>query len=139
MALELEPLGTLTITIAMQTYLSETPLGGRLVGEAGTCRWEGPRVQASQLGQSASDWVRINHDRSVQVDARILLRTDDGAAIAITYQGKADRPPAEGGVIYTAPTFETDDRRYAWLNGIQAVAKGKRTGSLLVYELYALR
>ncbi len=139
MALELEPLGTLTITIAMQTYLSETPLGGRLVGEAGTCRWEGPRVQASQLGQSASDWVRINHDRSVQVDARILLRTDDGAAVAMTYQGKADRPPAEGGVIYTAPTFETDDHRYAWLNSIQAVAKGKRTGSLLVYELYALR
>jgi hypothetical protein len=138
-ALELEPLGTLTITIAMQTYLSETPLGGRLVGEAGTCRWEGPRVQASQLGQSASDWVRINHDRSVQVDARILLRTDDGAAVAMTYQGKADRPPAEGGVIYTAPTFETDDHRYAWLNSIQAVAKGKRTGSLLVYELYALR
>ena len=139
MALELEPLGTLTITIAMQTYLSETPLGGRLVGEAGTCRWEGPRVQASQLGQSASDWVRVNHDRSVQVDARILLRTDDGAAVAMTYQGKADRPPAEGGVIYTAPTFETDDHRYAWLNSIQAVAKGKRTGSLLVYELYALR
>jgi len=138
-ALELEPLGTLTITIAMQTYLSETPLGGRLVGEAGTCRWEGPRVQASQLGQSASDWVRVNHDRSVQVDARILLRTDDGAAVAMTYQGKADRPPAEGGVIYTAPTFETDDHRYAWLNSIQAVAKGKRTGPLLVYELYALR
>ncbi len=139
MALELEPLGTLTITIAMQTHLPDTPRGGRLVGEAGTCRWEGPRVQASQLGQSASDWVRINHDRSVQVDARILLRTDDGASIAMTYQGKADKPPAEGGVIYTAPTFETDDPRYAWLNGIQAVAKGTRTGALLVYELYALR
>jgi hypothetical protein len=38
--------------------------------------------------------------------------------IAMTYRGKADKPPAEGGVIYTAPTFETDDERYAWLNRV---------------------
>ena len=99
--------------------------------------WE--RVHASQLGQSASDWVRIHHDKSVSVDARILLRTDDGATIAMTYRGKADKPPAGGGIIYTTPIFETDDPRYAWLNRIQAVAKGRRTGSTLVYELYALR
>lgn len=138
MGIELQPLGTLTVTIARQMLLPSTPQGGRLIGEAATCRWEGERVQASQLGASASDWVRIHHDRSVDVDARILLRTDDGAMIAMTYRGKADRPPAEGGVIFTAPTFETDDDRYAWLNGVQAVAKGIRTGSVLVYELYAL-
>jgi len=81
-ALELEPVGT--ITIALQTYLPETLLGGRLVGEAGTSRWEGPRVQASQLGQSAGDWVRINLGHSVQVDARILPRTDEGALDQVT-------------------------------------------------------
>lgn len=139
MGIELEPLGTLTITIIRQTYLSETPAGGRLVGEASECRWEGPRVQASQLGSSASDWVRIHPDRSVENDARILLRTDDGAVIAMTYRGRADKPPADGGIVYTAPTFETDDARYAWLNGIQGVGKGTRTGNVLVYELYALR
>jgi len=84
-------------------------------------------------------WVRIHHDSSVSVDARILLRTDDGATIAMTYRGKADKPPAEGGVIYTTPTFETDDDRFTWLNVIQAVGKGRRTGTSLVYELYALR
>ncbi len=136
--MELQPLGTLTITISQQTYLAATPEGGRLVGEAGSCRWDGERVHASQLGQSASDWVRIHHDNSVSVDARILLRTDDGATIAMTYRGKADKPPADGGIIYTTPIFETDDPRYAWLNRIQAVGKGRRTGSTLVYELYAL-
>ena len=139
MSLELEPLGTLTVTIARQTLLPSTPEGGRLIGEAATCRWEGDRVRASQLGASASDWVRIHNDRSVSVDARILLRTDDGATIAMTYRGKASRPPGEGGIVYTAPTFETDDERYSWLNTVQAVAKGVRTESVLVYELYALR
>lgn len=75
--MELEPLGTLSITISRQTYLAGAPVGGRLVGEAGSCRWDGERVHASQLGLSACDWVRIHHDSSVSVDARILLRTDD--------------------------------------------------------------
>jgi hypothetical protein len=138
MDIELRPLGTLTVTIAQQTLLSGTPRGRRLIGEAATCRWDGERVHASQHGASASDWVRIHHDGSVDVDARILLRTDDGAMIAMTYRGKADRPPAEGGVIFTAPSFETDDERYAWLNDIQAVGKGVRTDSVLVYHLFAL-
>ena len=139
MGIELEPLGTLTVTIERQTTLRPTPQGGRLVGEAASCRWEGDRVRASQLGHSAGDWVRFHSDSSVSVDARILLRTDDGATIAMAYQGRADRPPADGGVIFTAPTFETDDERYAWLNHVQAVGKGRRNGATLVYELYALR
>lgn len=139
MPIELEPLGTLTVTIARQTTLRETPQGGRLVGEAGECVWESDRVRARQRGTSASDWVRFHTDDSVSVDARILLETDDGAVIAMTYRGKADRPPAEGGIILTAPTFETADPRYAWLNHVQAVGKGRRDGSTLVYELYALR
>lgn len=137
--IELEPLGTLTVTIARQTTIASSPQGGRLVGEAGSCHWEGDRVRADQLGTSAGDWVRFHADRSVTVDARILLRTDDGAVIAMRYGGKADRPPGEGGIVWTTPTFETDDPRYAWLNSIQAVGRGVRDGASLVYELYALR
>lgn len=139
MAIELEPLGTLTVSIARQFRMPKTGQGGRLVGEAGELRWESDRIRASQLGASSHDWVTLHPDGSVSVNARLLLRTDDGATIAMTYQGKADRPPGDGGIVYSAPTFETDDERYAWLNTIQAVGKGVRTGSTLVYELYALR
>jgi hypothetical protein len=138
-AIELEPLGTLTVTIARQFRMPNTGHGGRLIGEAGELRWESDRVTASQLGASSSDWVRLHPDGSVSVDARLVLRTDDGATIAMTYRGKADRPPADGGIVYSAPTFETDDERYAWLNTIQAVGKGQRSGDTLVYELYTLR
>lgn len=139
MTIELEPLGKLTVTIDHQTILRSTPQGGRLIGEAATCRWEGDRVRASLVGHNGHDWVRFHADGSVSVDARLLLRTDDGAAIAMTYQGRADKAPADGGVILTAPTFETDDERYSWLNRVQAVGKGHRDGDLLVYELYAVR
>jgi hypothetical protein len=46
---------------------------------------------------------------------------------------------ADGADIVTAPTFETNDDRYRWLNHVQAVAKGRRIGPDLVYELYAVR
>ncbi len=35
--------------------------------------------------------------------------------------------------------FETGDARYAWLNKIQSVAKGRLDGSNLVYEIYEVR
>jgi hypothetical protein len=138
-AIELEPLGTLTVIIARQFRMPRTGRGGRLIGEAGELRWVGDRVKASQIGESSGDWVRLHPDGSVSVDARLVLQTDDGATIAMTYTGKADRPPADGGIVYSAPTFETDDERYAWLNTVQAVGKGRRDGNVLVYELYALR
>jgi Protein of unknown function (DUF3237) len=138
MSIELVPLGTLRITIELQTVLPGVPGGTRLIGEASDCRWEGERVRARQLGRSASDWVLINPDASVSVDARILLETDDGALICMRYGGRATRPPSEGGVVITAPTFETNDERYAWLNTVQAVGKGVRDGASLTYELFAV-
>ena len=41
--------------------------------------------------------------------------------------------------IYAAPLYETGDERYAWLNRIQAVAKGALDGQSLTYEIYELR
>ena len=44
-----------------------------------------------------------------------------------------------GSTIRSAPLFEVGDPRYAWLNRIQAVGIGGRTGeALVVYEIYAL-
>jgi len=41
--------------------------------------------------------------------------------------------------IYAAPLFHTGDERYAWLNRVQAVAKGTfPERGKLVYEIYEL-
>jgi hypothetical protein len=84
------------------------------------------------------DWLMVHNDGSVSVDARLLLMTDDGAPLTITYRGKAAKQPSEGGVVFTTPVFETGDERYSWLNGIQAVARGVREDRILTYEMYQL-
>jgi hypothetical protein len=132
-------LGTIRITIARHTTIPGVPVGQRVVGEAGECVWEGDRVRARQWGATSSDWLTVHADGSASADARLLFVTDDEAYIAMTYRGRAAAPPITGAPVYTAPTFETNDTRYAWLNHIQAVAKGLRTGSLLTYELFELR
>lgn len=138
MSIDLLPLGTLTIEIDQHTVIAGTPAGTRIVGEALSCRWDGERIQASQHGKMGHDWLLLNSDGSVSVDARLLMMTDDGAAFTIAYRGKAAKAPAEGGIVLATPVFETGDERYRWLNGIQAVAKGVRRDNTLTYEIYQL-
>jgi hypothetical protein len=135
--LELRPLATLRITIARHTRLDGLPVGSRLVGEAATCELEGPRVRASQAGTS-SDWLTLHADGTVAVDARLLLVTASGAHLTVRYGGRGAALPVTGAPVYITPTFESDDPQLAWLNGVQAVGKGVRDGSSLVYELYEL-
>jgi hypothetical protein len=137
-SIRLVPMGTLTIHIDQHTRLGTTPAGVRIVGEVRDCEWRSDRVTARAHGKMSHDWLMENADGSVSIDARLLLMTDDGAPIGITYRGKADRQPRDGGVIFTTPVFETGDERYAWLNGVQAVARGIRSQQVLVYELFEL-
>jgi hypothetical protein len=137
MSIDLVPLATLRITISRHTRIDGVPAGARLIGEAAACELEGPRVRASQAGTS-SDWLTLHADGSVSVDARLLLATPSGAALAITYRGKGADLPVTGTPVYVTPTFETDDPDLGWLNTIQAVGKGIRDGSTLVYEFYEL-
>jgi hypothetical protein len=137
-SLELVPLATLQITILRHTRLDGIPIGSRLVGEAADCRLEGDRVQARQAGTS-SDWLTLHADGTVTVDARLLLATPSGHALTMSYRGKGAALPATGAPVFIVPTFETDDPTLAWLNTIQAVGKGIRTGSALAYELYELQ
>jgi hypothetical protein len=109
-----------------------------LVGEASSCEFSGDRVRASQAGTS-SDWLTLHSDGSVSVDARLLLATPTGHALTIMYRGKAVALPATGAPVFVTPTFETDDPELACLNTIQAVGKGIRENSELVYEFYELR
>lgn len=134
MTLQLLPLATLRITILRQTRVDGLPHGARLVGEAAECVLEGDGIHATMAGTS-SDWLTLHPDGSVSVDARLLLQTAGGGHLTVTYRGKATALPATGAPVYIVPTFETDDPDLAWLNTVQAVGKGIREESLLVYEI----
>jgi hypothetical protein len=55
-------------------------------------RFEGQRLKGDVLAPSG-DWVRLAADGSMRLDVRMLLRTDDGADILMTYGGVS----ADGG------------------------------------------
>ncbi len=119
--------------------LPGTPSGLRMVSEISDARWDGERLHASQKGAAAADWLVLAADGTGLVDVRLLLETDDGALVYVSYGGRAFFPAEGPQQIMSAPRFETGDPRYVWLNRVQAVAKGSLDGFDLTYEVYEAR
>jgi len=112
--------------------------------------FEGPRLRGRVLPGGA-DWQVLRADGVAEVEARYTLETDDGALIYVSNRGLRRGPPevlarlaagarVDAGEYYfrTAPVFETGAARYAWLNGILAVAAGERRADAVIITAYEL-
>lgn len=105
---------------------------------------DGPNIKGTVQPPSA-DWVQILPSGAVRLDVRLLVKTDEGEAIYLSYNGvfkysgesleKQRRGeeigPDDGWYAYAAPTFRTSSKKYDYLNGVQAVNRVKvfRLGS----------
>jgi len=142
MAIELVPLCTVRIRLKPPVDVGAGPAGARVIGELASAEFKGDRLAGQLLGAAAADWLVIGADGTGIVDARLALRTDDGATVFVQYNGRMDFTKGFQFPItaYVAPRFETSDERYAWLNRIQAVGKGSLDEDLsLNYEWYEAR
>lgn len=140
MTLELIPLCAFTASLGRPEMVADTPRGHRIVAGIKDGRLEGERLQATQRGTSAADWLVIGSDGTAFIDVRISFRTDDGAFIQMTYSGRGDW--SDGPMtapVYSAPYFETDDERYRWLNTIQVVGRGEVADQGARYDLFEVR
>jgi len=137
--LELVPLCTIVIELTEPLIMANTPAGTRVIVEVQDFRVEGDRLRGKMKGSAAADWLTIGPDGTGTLDVRATMETDDGGVVYVTYQGRRDFSPGLDAPIYTAPKFDTGDERYAWLNKIQAAAKGTVEGTTLTYEVYELR
>ncbi len=134
-SLPVEHLFTLTADVARAATITDGPIGTRVIVACAGGSFDGPRIKGEVHGPSG-DWVQIAGDGALHIDVRLLLRTDDGADILMTYRGVS----VDGGAtIRAAPRFETGDPRYAWLNALQGVATGSSGGGQVTYEVYGLR
>lgn len=134
--LDLVPLATVRVTRGDVYRLGQTAFNKRVIGSIANGRWEGERL-SGEIIAPGGDWAIPSTDGKVMLlDVRQLLRTDDGALVYITYKGRCDR---ERGTYTVAPTFETDDERYAWLNVVQAVGQGRSDGEDIVYSMFEVR
>jgi hypothetical protein len=114
------------------------PIGTRAVVAVTDGTFRGERIEGKVAPNVGGDFAMFRPDGSIRIDVRLILNTDDGATIYMTYNGVAV-PDANGALqIKTAPTFEAGDERYAWLNNVQAVGIGHSDLSVLHYEIYEL-
>ena len=81
----------------------------------------------------------------------MVLRTDDGALVLMTYRGvrhataevnsriaRGEQVAASEYYLRTAPFFETSAPKYSWLNKIVAVGIGERRPGGVVYEVFEI-
>jgi hypothetical protein len=125
--MELRPLGTLTISTDPDGLymLGETSAGRRIVQEFLSVRLEGERVSGTMVGKAGADWLAIDSTNHVTLDIRVMLRTDDGAHVFVTLDGRAYWPELGRGTIYSTARLESGDEKYQWVNHLPLVSKGQ--------------
>lgn len=130
---------TMRATLAPGLDGGEGPLGRRTLNAVARGEFRGRRLRG-EINPGTGDWM-LTRNKVRVVDARVVLRTDDGALIHMSYGGRIVFPdeiePAlrdassrhliDPGKYYfrTTPTFETGAPQYAWINGIVAVGSGR--------------
>ncbi len=135
--LEAEHLFTITAYTGDRKVIQNGPAGTRVIVPVTGGTFEGEKLKGTVAEAPGGDWVTARPDGSVKLDVRLLLQTDDGAAILMTYLG-IGVPGDDGLKIRSAPTFETGDEQYAWLNHVQAVGIGAPGEGSVRYEVYRL-
>lgn len=147
----LSHLFTLSASVGDSNDTGEAPTGRRIRDSVGEGTFVGERLRG-QLMPGSADWRLLRPDFSSVIDARVMLRTDDGAFIYMSYGGRvvvpADllgqaRDPARRHLldpatyyIRVAPTFETGAANYRWMNDIVCIGTGRLTARGLDYEIF---
>ena len=134
--LQSEFLFDLVLEAQMPTNLA-TANGGRLIVPISGGTFNGPHLTGTIIPPSG-DWVVQCPDGSRLLDVRILLQTDDGQKIYMSWRGIAYTPP--GGTLWAriVPMFETASEKNAWLNNVVAVGVYRPDLGKIAYRVYRI-
>jgi len=142
------PLFVMHLKVRPLVVVGATPGGNRRIGLIPGGSFEGERL-SGQVIDGGSDWQAVRTDGSTTLDVRLVLKTNDGAMIAMTYRGvrhgptdvitRMERGETVDPASYyfrTNPMFETAAATYDWLNRILAVGIGHRQPDGPVYSVF---
>ena len=140
----------LDVDSAGAAQIGKTPEGQRTIAPVSGGTFEGERLSGKILPGGA-DWVRFRADGTMMIDVRLTLKTNDGALIYLSYEGRfigaasAMAQLARGETLETGSyslatvaKFESGDERYSWLNDVIAVGTGEQSGFNPVYSIYEI-
>lgn len=150
MSIALDFVAELSVSVAAPVVLAETQEGTRRSVAILSGRVEGPRLNAS-VQPGGIDHQIIRPDGLSILEARYALKTDDGADIYVINRALRHGPPdvmarvmsgeiVDPALYYfrTAPSFETADPRYDWMNRMLFVGEGGRTKDAVKVKIYAV-
>lgn len=143
-------LATLRLDMGEAYDLGNTPSGWRRMRVLPSGSLIGPRIEAQVLPGGLDAFVRRS-DGSYHTDARLTLRTADGALIYLQYRGvrwgsedtmhliESNQPVGEDAYyLRSVPVFETASEDYAWLNRMVAVGIGQRAPNAAIYTIHEI-
>jgi len=146
--LRLQRLFIFQIEVKPPSVIGATPGYDRRIGEISGGRFEGERLRGKILS-GGSDWQSLRADGTTTLNVRLVMETDDGALIGMTYLGMRHGPkevldrigrgekvsPAEY-YMRATPYYETASEKYGWLNRIVSVAYGHRMAGGAIYQVF---
>jgi hypothetical protein len=143
-----QPLFVMQLDVRKLQVVGATPSAHRRVGVVLGGAFEGERLSGTVL-DGGNDWQTLRADAALTLDVRLVLRTKDGALIAMTYRGLRHGPPGviqrieRGDVVDPAsyyfriiPLFETASAKYDWLNRLAAIGIGHRQVGGPIYSVF---
>jgi hypothetical protein len=148
--LNFRPLFVFQIEVKPPSIVGATPGHDRRIGEIAGGRFEGERLRGKILS-GGSDWQSLRADGATTLNVRLVLESDDGALIAMTYLGVRHGPkevldriargekvnPSEY-YMRATPYYETASEKYGWLNRVVSVAMGHRVAGGAIYQVFEI-
>jgi len=148
--LNYHPLFIFQIEVKPPTIIGATPGYDRRIGEIAGGRFEGERFRGKILS-GGSDWQSLRADGATTLNVRLVMQTDDGELIGMTYHGVRHGPKevldriARGEKVSpteyymrATPYYETASAKYGWLNRIVSVAYGHRMAGGAIYQVFEI-
>jgi hypothetical protein len=150
---ELAPVCAFSMSIAKRVSLGDTPDGPLTAGYLNEGRVSGPRI-SGVIDAGSIDFARMRPDGVLEPEVKLIIRTDDGALIRVSYVGVVDmgtegyarmkRGERAGTVFHprTAIRMLSEAPAYGWVNRSQFIGIGyldyaAGTGSI-DYDIYEL-
>jgi hypothetical protein len=146
--LKTRPLFVLRELVPSLVVVGQTPNAFRRIGVIQGGSFEGERLSGKVLA-GGNDWQAVRTDSCIKLDVRLVLSTNDGALIVMTYQCLRAGPPSiiekldKGEAVDPAsyyfrmnPLFETSAPKYDWMNRIIAVGTGHRLPDGPIYSIF---
>jgi len=137
-------------TLELTSDVGATPFGRRILFTTKGGRFGGPAIDGEILA-GGTDWTRVSDDGRAHIDAKLVMKTHDGALIRASWLGRmhADlaslvkiatpqtRATIDPDKVYfrVSPLFETAAPAYDWLNRSVFVATARFTKTGISYRV----